>query len=255
MRGRPLLVGLAAAAAIAGTVALVGRDPPPRPAGNLSAAARTPGGHPIDAAQIATGRLAVGRMPPEVTGALELHSAEIVKTAQALEAKQARVTGTCPPGAAIRVIEADGSVACQKFPRGTVSVSSLTAVPRSSATQTAQGAVPGGVGRYQTAGEDDFLVAPVSLPDGAVVTGFSYVYWDADPRVDGIAYLYRSDDTVLAGVPTADAREEVRVGSTEHIEQRRVDNSAFAYFVYFQVSAEAGSRFIPIAAIVSYRLP
>jgi hypothetical protein len=214
-----------------------------------------PGGRPITAEEITAGRFAVERMPSEVTAALELHSAEIVKNAEALESKQARVTGTCAPGSAIRVIGEDGSVSCQKLPRGVTSVTALVAVPRLSSTGTAQGSVAGGVGRFQTSGEDDFLVAPITLPDGAVVTGFSFHYYDADPAVDGAAYLYRSDDSPMAAAVTSGAANEVRVASTEEVAQRKVDATRYAYFVYFQVSAEAGANLVPISASVSYRLP
>ena len=214
-----------------------------------------PAGAPIDAGRIQTGRLAFDRMPAEVSSALETPSAEIVKTVEALASKQERIRGTCAPGSAIRLVAADGTVTCQRLPRGVASVSALAGVPRVSSTATSQASVPGGVGRYQVSGEDDFLVVPVPLPDGAVVTGFSYIYWDTDARIDGAAYLYRSDDTVMAGVQTREAKEKVRIATTEEIHGGRVDANAHAYFVYMQLSAQAGPALMPIAATVTYRLP
>ncbi len=249
------LVAAAAAGAGISWAALTRPWAPDAAAGASPPSREYPGGHPIDAAQVSTGKLAMQVMPSEVTGALELHSAEIVKNAEAVAAKQSRITGTCAPGSAIRVVEENGTVVCQRLPRGVASVAAVGGVPRLSTTATVQGTVLGGVGRYQTAGDDDFLVVPVQLPDGAIVTSFAYTYWDADERVDGAAYLYRTDDTVLAGVLTQGARPEVRYAETDVVKERKVDAAAYGYFVYFQLSREAGANLMPIAASVTYRLP
>lgn len=256
-RWRLFLAGIALSGAAAGAWWWLRPPPeaPPEPAGARRPSHLSPGGRPITAEDITGGRLAMERVPAEVTGALEQHSAEIVRTAEALEGKQQRVSGTCAPGSAIRVIAEDGSVSCQRLPRGVTSVTALAAVPRLSSTGTAQGSVAGGVGRFQTSGEDDFLVAPVSLPDGAVVSGFTYHFYDNDPAVDGAAYLYRSDDVPMAAAVTSGAANEVRAATTEEVAQRRVDAARYAYFVYFQLSAEAGANLVPISASVAYRLP
>lgn len=256
MRKRAIITGLSATAAVALAAMAVARlSQPEERGGARTSSPDYPGGHPIDAARVSTGKLPLQVMPQEVTVALELHSDEIVKTAEQLATKQARITGTCAPGSAIRVVGADGTVICQRFPKGVSSVAAVTAIPRNSTTGTAQGTVPGGVGRFQTTGPDDFLVAPIQLPDGATVTRFSFVYFDADPRVDGAAYLYRSDDTVLAGIATQGAKGELQFSETTEVKEPKVDNSSFGYFVYFLVSAEANANLIPVAASVTYRTP
>ena len=210
---------------------------------------------PVDAAQISTGRLVMERMPQEVGSALETFSEEIVRNAEATAGKQARITGTCAPGSAIRVIADDGTVRCQAFPKGVVSVSALVAIPRMSATATEVASVPGGTGRYQSAGTDDYLVAPIVLPDGALVTSFSFTFLDDSPEVDTGAFLYRSDDQPLGSLVSTGAEDKVRSGTTEAIQLRKIDTARYSYFVYFQVSARAGARVMPVSASVSYRLP
>jgi hypothetical protein len=260
MRPRTLALLLAAAAATGalatwGTLTLLStREAGPTPA---KPSAAFPGGKPIDAAVIQSGTLAVERMPREITGALELQGAEIVRNAEQVATRQARISGTCSPGSAIRVVAEDGSVVCQRLPRGVASVAAVGASARVSTTGTTQGTVAGAVGRYQTSGDDDFLVVPIALPDGAMVTNLVYLYWDTDEQVDGGAYLYRSDDTVIAGVTTQGAKNEVRSVETDKVDAqaRRIDNSAFGYLVYMQISAQAGAGLMPVAVSVGYRLP
>ena len=128
-------------------------------------------------------------------------------------------------------------------------------MPLNATTATSIGSVPGAIGRYQTAGEDDMLVIPVPLPDGAIVTSFSFVYYDAAERVDGGAYLYRSDAQTMAEVLTSGASDQVRTGTTDRIELKKVDAARFAYLVLFRVSSQAAGSLLPISASVSYRIP
>ena len=251
-----LALFLAAAAVVAVVVQRLA--PPPAPVAPVPAPLPPPAPPAptrLDAAQIDSGRLAMERLPAEVGKALETYSEEIVRNAEVIETKQARIHGTCAPGSAIRVIAEDGSVRCQAFPRGVASVSAVSAVPRLSTTVTEAGIIKGGVGRYQFAGADDYLVAPVLLPDGAIITGFSYVFYDAEATADSEAFLYRSDDQPLASVSSAGAEERLRTVSTESIQLKKIDAGRYAYFVYFQVSAAAGARLMPVSASVSYRLP
>jgi hypothetical protein len=255
MTPRRLLILLAATGVLAAGGLQFWSSTSPASAAPPAEAPAPPVAPHIDAAQIVTGRLPMERMPTEIGDALELQSDEIVKSAQAIEGKQARITGTCAPGSAIRVIAENGTVSCQHLPRGVVSVAALAAMPLVTGTPTAATNVRGGVGRYQTGGEDDFLVASVALPDGAIVTGFTYVFYDSAPDIDGAAYLYRSDGQEIAEVATQGAATEVRLASTDRIEARKVDAARYAYVIYFQTSARAGTALVPISASVTFRLP
>jgi hypothetical protein len=250
-----LFICLGALVAAGGTLLAVRGDTLLSERQPTAAAVSPPRPPPVDAAQIASGRIAMERMPEEVGTALEAFSEEIVRNAQAVETKQARITGTCAPGSAIRVIGEDGSVRCQQLPRGVVSVAAATAIPRLSSTTTEAANIHGGAGRYQSGGEDDFLVAPVALPDGAIITSFSYTYFDSAIEVDTEAYLYRSDDQPLAVIASEGADQRVRSSTTDKVVLRTVDAARYSYFVYFKISTSAGARLMPISASVAYRLP
>jgi hypothetical protein len=256
-------VVVALAAASAAVYVRFVREPEATPLPPLAAAQEAPPPHapradpprgpPVDATQIVTGRLAMERLPPEVGTSLETFSNEIVRNAEETAKKQARIHGTCAPGSAIRLITEDGSVRCQAIAHGMVSVSAVTAISRLSSTVTEVGNVPGGTGRYQVDGENDYLVAPIVLPDGASVTALSYSVFDSDPDADSEAFLYRSDDEAMASVKSSGAEEKVRTVATEEVRLRKVD-ARHAYFIYFQVSRTARARLMPIAATVSYKL-
>jgi hypothetical protein len=226
--------------------------PPPQPQG--AAQAPPPRGPPVDAAQVITGKLAMERLPVEVTSAMESYSNEIIRNAEETATKQARIHGTCAPGSAIRVIAEDGSVRCQTISHGAVSAAAVAAIPRLSSTVTEVGSVPGGMGRYQVDGENDYLIAPIALPDGATVTSLTYVVYDADPEADSEVFLYRSDDEPMASVSSQGAEETVRTVTTDTVRLRKVDATRHAYFIYFQVSRAARARLMPISASVSYKL-
>jgi hypothetical protein len=245
--------GILVAVVIAGAAGAFWLIPREREQQPVSAApAPAPRSPAVDAAQITSGRLPMERMPQEVGKALETYSEEIVRNSEEIATKQARIHGTCAPGSAIRVIAEDGSVRCQIIGHGVVSVSALTAVARLSSTVTEVGSVQGGVGRYQADGEDDYLIAPVPLPDGATVTGFSYTFFDSSQTADSEAFLYRSDDEPMASVKSTGTENTVRSLGTEQVRLRKVETSRYAYFVYFQVSTAARANLMPISASISY---
>ena len=251
---RALLL-LAVAIAAATVAALVLHEPAPQAAPEpIRPQPRAPSPVPIDAALI-TGRLPMERLPTEVGAALEAHETLLEKNAALLEQKQQRITGTCAPGSAIRVIAEDGSVSCQRLPKGVTAVTALAGIPLLPTTVTSAASVAGGIGRFQSAGEDDYLVVPLALPDGAVITSFSFVFVDNHESIDGAAYLYRSDDQPMAAVATSGNRPDVRAGITEQIQHKKVDAANYGYFVYFQISTAAGVSLLPISASVAYRLP
>jgi hypothetical protein len=238
-----VVVGLTAAV-------LFGRGSAPQAA----PVADAPHAPPVDAAQIVSGRLTMERLPPEVGKAMESYSEEIVRSAEEIATKQARIHGTCAPGSAIRVIAEDGSVRCQAVGHGVVSVAAVTAVPRLSSTITEVGSVPGGMGRFQAGGDDDYLIAPVVLPDGATVTAFSYTFFDSAADVDSEAFLYRSDDEPLASVSSSGSENTVRTATTDAVRMHKIDAAHHSYFVYFQVSSSARAKLMPISASITYKI-
>ena len=76
----------------------------------------------------------------------------------------------------------------------------------------------------------------------------------------------REEALVQAEQPDRDARAErhgrgsrasarVTADAKSSESSRKVDAAAYGYFVYFQLSRDAGPNLMPIAASVSYRLP
>jgi hypothetical protein len=171
--------------------------------------------------------------------------------------KQNIVTGACTAGSAIRAIAANGTVTCQSAGGsvGVVSVPSLVGVPRFSTTGTSQGNVNGTIGRFQSSGSFDFLVAPISIPNGSTIVAFSFSCVRNNVAACS-AFLFRDDSTQLATANiAAQATGVAQTATTTAITSPLVDNQNFGYWVYMSLDLTAGVNLMPVRATVTYTLP
>jgi hypothetical protein len=183
--------------------------------------------------------------------------------------KQAILTGSCTTGSAIRAIAANGTVTCQSTGGavGFSSVNALVGVPETSTTPTSLGFASGPnstivLGRFQTSGGSDGLLAPMVLPQGATITSFSFTCLQNTNTTSCQGSLFRDDLVQLATVSIGSTSQSatVQTASTTSISNTPVnaavvDNQNFSYFVIMSVNGTATSSIMPIRATVTYTLP
>lgn len=143
-----------------------------------------------------------------------------------------------------------------KHSSGIFSVSSLVGIPRNTNCITLQTSGTGYVGRYASTVcvSPEFLVVPVTLPDGATITAFRYTAYDVDATLDSEGILYRTDDTQVAKTTTT-GEGGLNTFPTTVITNPLVDNNAYGYFVYMEINQTAGIAIVPVNAVVEYTLP
>lgn len=183
--------------------------------------------------------------------------------------KQNVVSGTCPTGSAISAIAPNGSVTCQST-GGAVGFSSVNAtvgVPETSTTPTQLGFAGGPnntilLGRFQTSGTSDGLLAPIVLPHGATITAFSFTCLQNTATISCNGSLFRDDLTLLAttSITSASQSSTAQTASTTSISTGTpaaavVDNQNFSYFVIMTVNGANTSNIMPIRATVTYTMP
>lgn len=138
---------------------------------------------------------------------------------------------------------------------GTISVTSVSAVPRSSSTTTAQvSGPPGFIGRHSTGGGDDFLIADVPLPDGATITRITAVAKDSHATLDSCFYLYTSiapHEVVDVGCSTgADNNALQTIEKTTSV----VIDGSLGYYVYMGIHSDAAHQLVPVQVTFEYIL-
>ena len=169
----------------------------------------------------------------------------------------------CPQGSAIRVLAANGAVTCQSTGGnvGFASVNAIVAVPIPFLGPIP--AITGCIlcnpnGAFSTSG-NGFIAAPIVLPQGATITGFSFSCVCND-AAGGSAFLFRDDFTSIANASITTLATTVQTASAPTISTtpagiQVVHNESFAYFVLWSVNGTAGSNIQPVRATVIYSMP
>lgn len=163
--------------------------------------------------------------------------------------KQDRITGTCAPGSAVTAVAADGTVTCGRAQAGgAVSVSQYAFSSNHEGNfYTARCGYQGepvvggwfsGSGQYCTA------QAPLSIPDGVTITGFSCLVYDNSGAGATTASILRielmrsdltgvwGDEIVAAtGATTDSPSKQILSALAPTASRATVDNDAHAYFI------------------------
>jgi len=139
---------------------------------------------------------------------------------------------------------------------GTASVGAMVGVTLNSTVATYQcGGGPGTYGRCAANTlTNDYLAAPIQLPNGATITGISYTCYDNDATYDSVARLWYFGDNAYGEVGaattsgTSTSNQKVFRTGLNHI----VDNSSNAYTVYMSINTSAVGYIVPIKFTVTY---
>jgi len=128
----------------------------------------------------------------------------------------------------------------------------VTGVPRFATTSIQQTSGGGSVGVYAVAGGNDYVLCPIQLPQGAVVTQIAYLVKDNDATMGSTGWLYRSDQLAVASVGTTAGQASATPVWVSTALAHTVDNTVGGYYIYMQVDSTAGVNLAPIAFRVTY---
>lgn len=146
-----------------------------------------------------------------------------------------------------------------KHTSGIFSVSAVVSIPRDTSCITKQFTDNTTyIGRYAASNclaAPEYLVAPVTLPNGATITAFRYTAYDNDASKDSNGILFRSDGAQLATVSAAGCCGALVTDSTTVVTNPIVDNSTYAYFVYMAIYQASGTNLVPVNAVIEYTFP
>jgi hypothetical protein len=104
------------------------------------------------------------------------------------------------------------------------------------------------------------LFAPVTLPNGATITAFSFTCLQNTASTSCSGTLFRDDFSQIATVSISAQSSIAQTASTTTISTAPaglpvVDNQNFSYFVFMSVNGTGGVNFVPIRATVTYTTP